>query len=114
MAAHAEDTLRRAGIAKVLDLALAVATTEAVGAEGLVAGQDGEVFDLVAAGIAAVGAVVADERAIPEEKEIGIGVEEGAASVASKAADVPAVASCSTSSAQYVPQTEGEEGWRAS
>jgi len=33
----------------------------------LVAGEDGEVFDLVAAGAAAVRAVVADEGAISKE-----------------------------------------------
>jgi hypothetical protein len=41
VARHAEDALRGAGIAQVLDLALAVAAAEAVGTEGLVAGQDG-------------------------------------------------------------------------
>ena len=61
MTAHAEDALGGAGVAEVLDLALAVATAEACGAEGLVAREDGQVLNLVAAGIAAVGAVVADE-----------------------------------------------------
>ena len=79
MAGHAEDALRRARIAQVLDLPLAVATFEAVGAEGLVAGEDGQVLDLLPARVARVGAVVADERAIAEQEQIGVGVEEGAA-----------------------------------
>jgi hypothetical protein len=59
MTGHAEDTLRSAGIAQVLDLALAIPTPEAVGTKGLVAGQDGEILDLVAAVVAAICAVVA-------------------------------------------------------
>nr|POE94634.1 hypothetical protein CFP56_16871 [Quercus suber] len=94
MAAHAEDALGRACIAQVLDLSLAVPAAEAGRAERLVAGEDGEVFDLVAAGVAAVGAVVADERAIAEEQEVGVGVEEGAAGVAAETIDMPSVARC--------------------
>lgn len=72
---------------------LAVPTPEAARAEGLLAGEDGQVFDLVPTGIAAVGAVVADERAIAEEEEDGIGVEEGVAGVASEAVNVPSTPS---------------------
>ena len=72
MTAHAKDALRGARIAQVLDLPLAVATSEAARAEGLVAGEDGQVFDLVSAGIAAVGAVVADEGAIAKEEQVGV------------------------------------------
>jgi len=79
VAAHAEDTLTGARITQVLDLPLAVATFEARGAEGLVAGEYGEVFNLVAAGAAAVGAVVADEGAISKEEEVGIRVEQSTA-----------------------------------
>lgn len=92
MALHAEDALAGAGIAQVFDLALAVATLEAVGAEGLVAGQDREVLDLVAACAAAIGAVVADEGSVAEKKEIGVGVEESATGVATEAVDVPSIA----------------------
>jgi len=92
MARHAEDALRGAGIAKVLDLALAVAAAEAVCAKGLVAGQNGEVLDLVAAVVAAVGAVVANERAVAEQQQVGVRVEEGAARVAAEAVNVPSVA----------------------
>jgi hypothetical protein len=94
MARHAEDSLRGASIAQVLDLALAVPASEAVCAKGLVAGQDGQVLDLVSAVVAAVGAVVADERAIAEQEQVGVGVEEGAAGVAAEAVNVPTVASC--------------------
>lgn len=43
--------------------------------------------------VAAVGAVVADERAIAEEQQVGIRVEQGAARVAAKAVDVPSIPS---------------------
>jgi hypothetical protein len=94
MAGHAEDTLRCAGIAQVLDLALAIATPKAVCTEGLVTCQDGQVLDLVAAVVATVCAVVANERAIAEEQEVGVRVEEGAARVATEAVDVPSVPRC--------------------
>ncbi|KFZ11385.1 hypothetical protein V501_04804 [Pseudogymnoascus sp. VKM F-4519 (FW-2642)] len=70
------------------------AAAEAGGAEGLVAGQDGEVLDLVAAGAAAVGAVVADEGAVAEEEQVGVGVEEGVALVAAEAVEMPSVVCC--------------------
>lgn len=44
--------------------------------------------------IAAVCAVVADERAVAEQKQVGIGVEQGAAGVAAEAVDVPSITSC--------------------
>ena len=94
MARHAEDALRRAGIAQILDLALAVPTPETVRTEGLVTRQDGQVFDLVAAVVTAVRAIVAYQRAIAEEQEVRIRVEEGAAGVAAEAVDVPSVPSC--------------------
>jgi hypothetical protein len=72
MARHAEDALRRPRISKVLNLALAVAAAETGRAEGLVTRQDGQVFNLVAARAAAVCAVVADERAVTEQQEIGV------------------------------------------
>lgn len=49
MALHTEDTLRCPRIAQVLDLLLAVPALEALGAKSLVAGQDGQIFDLVRA-----------------------------------------------------------------
>lgn len=94
MAAHAEDALRRASIAQVLDLPLAVPTLEACCAEGLVAGQDRKVFDLIAAGRAAVGAVVANERAIAEQQQVGVRVEQRIAGVTAEAVDMPSVICC--------------------
>ena len=76
MAAHAEDALRGARISQVLDLLLAVAAAKAGAAERLVAGEDGEVLDFVTAGIAAVCAVVANERAVAEQEQVRVGVEQ--------------------------------------
>lgn len=61
MTAHAEYTLRRPRISQILDLLLAIATSKAGATKRLVSGKNREVLDLVAARIAAVGAVVADE-----------------------------------------------------
>lgn len=83
--------MRGSGIAQVLDLPLAVSTAEARRAEGLVSGEDGEVFNLIAAGAAAVGAIVADEGAIAEQQEVRIRVEEGIARVASEAVEMPSI-----------------------
>jgi hypothetical protein len=94
VARHAEDSLRGAGIAQILDLALAVSTPEAVGTESLVARQNSQVLDLVPAMVAAVGAVVADERAVAKQEQVCVRVEEGAAGVAAEAVDVPSVARC--------------------
>ena len=92
MTIHAEDALTGARIAQVLDLALAVPTSETGGAKGLVAGEDGEVFDLVAAGVAAICTVVADEGAIAEEEQVRIGVKESSACVTPEAVNVPSIA----------------------
>jgi hypothetical protein len=93
VARHAEDTLTCARIAEILNLPFTVPAAEAIGAEGLVPCEDGQILDLVSAVIAAVGAVVADEGAVAEEKEVRIGIEEGTAGVAAEAIDVPSVAS---------------------
>lgn len=93
MTRHAKDTLGSASISQVLNLAFAVPTTEAVCAEGLVSGQDGQIFNLVSTVVTAVCAVVTYEGAIAEEEEVRIGVEEGAASVAAEAVYVPSIAS---------------------
>jgi hypothetical protein len=66
VAVHAKDAVRRPGIAQILDFPLAVPTPEAGCAKGLVSGQDGQVLNLIIAGAAAVGAVIADEGAIAE------------------------------------------------
>lgn len=93
MAVHTEDSLRCSGISQVLNLLLAVPTAEAIGAKGLVSGEDGQVFDFVPTGTTAVCTIVADERAIAEQEEVGIGVEKGLAGVASKTFNVPSLAS---------------------
>jgi hypothetical protein len=72
MAIHAKYTLGCSRITKILDLLLAVPAFEAVCAECLIAGQNSEIFDLVPTIAAAVGAIVADERAIAEEEQIRV------------------------------------------
>jgi len=61
MTRHAKDALRRPRIPQVLNLAFAVPAAETTRAESLIASQNGEIFDLVTAGAAAVCAIVADE-----------------------------------------------------
>lgn len=68
MTFHAEDALRCSCIAKILDLLLTITAFEAGRAECLIAREDGQVFDLVAAVAAAVGAIVADEGTITQEQ----------------------------------------------
>lgn len=68
MTAHTKDALGCAGILEVLDLSFAVAATETGGTKGLVACENGEVFDLVGADAAGVGAVVADERLVTKHQ----------------------------------------------
>lgn len=67
MTFHAENTLRSSGIAEILDLAFAVSAAEARRTERLLPRKDSQVLDLVATGATAVGAVVADQRAITEK-----------------------------------------------
>jgi hypothetical protein len=66
MARHAEDALRCSCITKVFNLALAISTTEAIRAERLVARQNCQILNFVPTVVAAIGTVVADERAIAE------------------------------------------------
>lgn len=91
---HAEDALGGPRIPQILNLLLAVPAAKAAGTKGLIARQDGQILDLVPARAAAVGAIVADEGAIAEEKEVGVGVEQGAAGIAPKAVNVPTIARC--------------------
>lgn len=97
MARHAKDALRGACIAQVLDLPLAIPAPEAVCTEGLITSQDGEVFNLVPTMVAAIGAIVADQGAVSEEQQVGVRVEERAASVATEAVNMPSVARCALS-----------------
>ena len=56
--------------------------------------QDSQVLDLVVACTAAVCTIVADKRAITEKEEVGVGVEERPAGVASEAVQMPSVSGC--------------------
>lgn len=84
------------GIAQVLDLSLAIPTAEACCAKGLVSGQDGQVLNLITASTAAVGAIIADQRAISKQKEVRIRVKERVACVTTEAIEMPSVSSCDT------------------
>lgn len=92
VAIHAEDTLGSACIAQVIDLPFAIAATETSFAEGLLAGEDGEILDLIPTGGATVGTTAADQGAIPKEEKVSVGVEEGSAGAAPETIDVPSVA----------------------
>jgi hypothetical protein len=91
VAFHTEDTLRRSRVAKILNLALAIATFEARSAKRLVTGEDREVFDLVSARAAAIGTIIADQGAISKHQQVGIGIEEGATCMTTKTVNVPSV-----------------------
>lgn len=93
MTAHAEDALGRSRIAEVLNLPLAVPAAEAGCTEGLLTGEDGQILDLVSAGGTAVCAVVADQGSVAKEEKVRIGVEQGAAGVASETVQVPSIPS---------------------
>lgn len=92
MTVHAKDTLRGPGVTEIFNPPLAIPAFKAVGAKGLVAGQDGQVFDLVSARAAAVCTVAADQRAIAQEEQMRIRVEQGVTGVTSEAIDMPSVA----------------------
>jgi hypothetical protein len=66
--------LRSARIFAVVDDGFAIPTLEASDAEGLVAGEDDQVLDLCAAVGAVVSTIVAEEGAIAEKEETGVGV----------------------------------------
>lgn len=61
MTFHAKYPLRGPRVFEVVNLAFAISTSEAARTEGLVAGEDGKVFDLITAGAAAICAIVADK-----------------------------------------------------
>jgi len=91
VAVHAEYAVGCPGIAQILNLPLAVPAAEAGRAKSLVAGQDGEILNLISAGAAAVGAVVADERAIAEQEQVRVRVEQSVAGVAAEAVEMPSI-----------------------
>lgn len=59
----------------------------------MISSQNSQVFDLVPTSTAAICAIVADKRTVSEKQEIRVAIEKGAASVASKAFDMPPVTS---------------------
>ena len=75
MTFHTKDALCSARITQVLNLSLAVATFEAIGAKGLISCQDSQILNLVTTTTATVSAVITYQRAIAEEKKIRIGIE---------------------------------------
>lgn len=93
MTIHAKYSLRSASIAKVFNLSLTVAASEAMGAEGLVACEDGEVFDLLPTRAAVVRAFATNQRPIAQQQKMRIRIEEIAALAASETVDVPPVSS---------------------
>lgn len=88
---HAEYALRCAGVAQIIDLPLAAATSETASTECLIAGQYSEVFDLVSASAATVSTVVTDERTVSKKEKIGIRVEKGTACMAAKTIYMPSI-----------------------
>lgn len=108
MAVHAEHSLAGSRISQVLNLFLAVAATKAAGTICLVAGKNGEILDLVAAGAAAVCAVVADKGAIAKEEQVCVRVKNGATGVALEALEMPSMASCGGSASRTERQEERE------
>lgn len=94
VAVHAEDALRRSSIFQVFDLLLTIPTSKTGSAESLVAREDGKILDLVSARAAAVRAVIANERTVTKQEEVGVRVEEGPTGVASETVYVPSVARC--------------------
>ena len=92
MTVHAEHALRRSSIAQVLNLLLAATAAEASGAVCLVTRQDSQILNFLSACAAAVRAAIADERAVAQDQEVGIGVEERAARIAAETFDMPSQA----------------------
>jgi hypothetical protein len=57
----------------------------------LISGEDCKPFDLVSTCTAAVRAVVANQRTIPKQEEVGLRIEKGVARVASKTVGMPSI-----------------------
>jgi hypothetical protein len=68
VAAHAKNTLRRPSVAQIFNLPLAIPASKAGGAKGLVARENCKIFDLVAAGAAAISAIVANQGTITKKE----------------------------------------------
>jgi cobalamin biosynthesis protein CobD/CbiB len=93
VAAHAKDALGGPGISQIFDLPLTISAPEASSAEGLISGQDGQVFNFISTRATAVCAVVANQGAVAKEEQIRIGVEKRAARIAAEAVEMPSIAS---------------------
>lgn len=94
MTGHTEYALRGSRISKIVNFPLAIATPETICTERLISCQYSQILDLVVACAAAVGAVVANERSVAEQKEVGIRIKEGATGIAAEAVYMPSVSSC--------------------
>ena len=92
MTFHAEYSLRSPSIFEILNLLFAIPTLEACCAKGLISRKNGQILYLVITDAATVSAIVADKRPIAEEEEVGIGVKDGAASIAAETVYVPSIA----------------------
>jgi hypothetical protein len=57
----------------------------------MITGENSQILNLVPASTAAVCTIVADQRTVAEQEEVRIGIEEGTASVASEAINVPSI-----------------------
>lgn len=94
VAAHAKDSQRCPCVSQIFNLAFAVAAAEASGTESLVTSENGQILNLVATGTATVCAVAANERAIAEEEQVCVGVEERVAGVTAETVEMPSVTGC--------------------
>ena len=91
MAAHTKNSLRSTSISQVLNLSFAVPAPETGGTKGLVTGKDSKVLNFVSTCATAICAVVTYQRAVTEEEEICVRIEEGAAGIAAKTVNVPSM-----------------------
>lgn len=93
MTFHAKYPLRCPGIFEILNLLLAISTSETGGTKRLISGENGKILNFIPTGTAAIGTIIADEGAVAKEKEVGIGIQECAACVAPEAVNMPSIAS---------------------
>lgn len=107
---HAKDALRRPGILEVFNLFLAISAPKAGGTKGLIAGENGKIFDFVPTGTAAVGTIVANEGAVAQEEEVGVRIEEGVTGVAAEAVDMPSIAGCNPGQCRDDSKCTAEKG----
>jgi hypothetical protein len=68
MTFHAKYPLRRPGVFEILNLLLAISTSETGGTKRLVSGENGKILDFIPTGAAAIGTIVADEGSVAEEE----------------------------------------------